>query len=92
MQKQRRRINVRNLAYVVVSLLVVIVAVGFYRSWFRVSTENADRGPSATITVDKDKIRADDQKAKDALEGFEQDAKNKIAEEVGVGKEPARQP
>ena len=55
----------RTLMFVVVLLLVGIVGVGFYRGWFQVSTNNTDQKPSATVTVDKDKIHADEQKAKE---------------------------
>ena len=75
-----------------VLLLIAAVAVGLYRSWFRVSTENADHQPSATITMDKDKIRSDDQKAKDALEGFEQKAKQEFGEPATKTEEPASRP
>ena len=69
------------LVIVVVLLLVGIVGFGFYRGWFQVSTDTANQRPSATITVDKDKIRADEQAAKEKMGG-------------GAGKvqEPERRP
>ena len=78
----------RTLMFVVVLLLVGIVGVGFYRNWFQVSTDNTDQRPSATVTVDKDKIHADEQKAKDKMEGFGQEAKEKIGDRAGKAKEP----
>jgi hypothetical protein len=65
---------------VVVLLLVGIAVVGFCRGWFQVSTDTANQRSSATITVDKDRIRADEQKAKDEMQGLRQAAKEKIGE------------
>ena len=66
---------VRTLLFVVFLLLIGIAGLGFYRGWFRLSTNSADQKPSATFTVDKDKIHEDEQKAKDKLQGFGQAAK-----------------
>jgi hypothetical protein len=65
----------RTLFGVVVLLLVCIAGLGFYRGWFQLSTDTATQRPSATITVDKDKIHTDEQKAKDEMHGFGQAAK-----------------
>ena len=55
----------RTILVVVVLLAVGIAGYGFYRGWFQLSTNNTDQKPSATITVDKDKIHADEQKLKE---------------------------
>jgi predicted negative regulator of RcsB-dependent stress response len=78
--------------YAVVLVLVVIAGVGFYRGWFRLTMENTNQQPSATITVDKDKIREDEQKSKDKVQGFEQSAKKKIGDRAGKVEQPERQP
>jgi hypothetical protein len=65
----------KTLVVVVVLLVVGIAGFGFYRGWFRLSTDNADRQPSATFTMDKDKIHADEQIAKDKVQGIGQEAK-----------------
>ena len=80
------------LVFVVILLLVGIVGLGFYRGWFRLSMDNTDHQPSATVTVDKDKIHVDEQKAKDKVQGFEQEAKEKIGDRAGKVKEPERRP
>ena len=67
----------KNLLVVAVLLLVGIAVLGFYRGWIRVSTDNTDQKPSATITVDKDKIHADEEKAKEKVQGFGQEMKDK---------------
>ena len=65
----------RALGFVVLLFLVGVVGVGFYRGWFQLSANNTGDKPSATVTVDKVKIHADEQKAKDEMQGFRQAAK-----------------
>ena len=76
---------------VVVLLLVGIALVGFYRGWFQLSTDTTNQKPNATILMDKDKIHADEQKAKDKLQGLGQEGKEKIGDRTGKVKEPERQ-
>jgi predicted negative regulator of RcsB-dependent stress response len=56
-------------------LVVAIVCVGFYLGWFHITTHNTDQNSSATVTVDKDKIRADEGKVKEKAEEFGQKVK-----------------
>ena len=60
-------------------LLVCIAALGFYRGWFHFSTNGPDQQPSATITVDKDKIHADEEKVQGKMHDFGQ----KVEERTG---------
>lgn len=64
---------------VVVLLVVFIGILGFYRGWFGVSTDNSDQKPSATITVDQNKIQEDEDKAKDKVQEFGHKAKEATA-------------
>jgi Asp-tRNA(Asn)/Glu-tRNA(Gln) amidotransferase C subunit len=82
----------RFLIIVVVLVLVGIAGLGYYRGWFVVSTESAGPTPSATVTVDKAKFREDEQKARDDVQAFGQDAKKKIGDRDGNAKAPQRQP
>jgi predicted negative regulator of RcsB-dependent stress response len=82
----------RTLTFVVVLFLVGIVCVGFYRGWFQLSTDAANQRPSATITVDKDKIHEDEQKAKDEMQSFRQEAKETTGDRASKVKEPERRP
>ena len=70
----------RFLFLVAVVLLVGLAALGFYRGWFGLSTNNADHKPSATITVDKDKIHADEEMAKEKVQELGQKVKGKTGE------------
>jgi len=60
----------KTLLFVVVLLLIAVAVLGFYRGWFHLSTNSTDQQPSATVTVDKDKIREDEQRAKEAVQGI----------------------
>ena len=82
----------RTLVFVGVLFLVGIAGVGFYRGWFQLSTDTATRRPSATITVDKCKIRIDERKATDEMQGFGQAAKEKTGQWADKTKKPDSQP
>ena len=74
------------LLIVAVLLLVGIAGFGFYQGWFRVSTEGMNQQPSATFTVDKDKIHADKEAAMEEVQELGLAAKektnNNLTEEV----------
>ena len=70
----------KTLLVVVVLLLVGIAGLGFYRGWFRLSTNSTDQKPSATITVDKDKIHADEKMAKEKVQGLGQKAREETGD------------
>jgi hypothetical protein len=85
-----RKDNMRTLLVVFILLLVGIVGLAFYRGWFSLTTANADHKPSATITVDKDKIKEDERLAKDKVRNLNYGAKQ---ETVGpAGKTAETQP
>jgi hypothetical protein len=71
---------VRFLLAVVFLLLVGVAGLGFYRGWFHLSTNSTDQKPSATITVDKDKIHADEEKATEKVEGLGRNVKEKTGD------------
>jgi hypothetical protein len=70
----------RFLLVLIVLLLVGVAGLGFYRGWFRLSTNSTDQRPSATITVDKDKIHADEDKATEKVEGLGRNVKEKTGD------------
>jgi hypothetical protein len=55
--------------FLIVVLLIVagVVALGFYRGWFHLTSDRAGDKPNVTVTVDKDKIRQDKQQARDKV-------------------------
>lgn len=70
----------KTLLVAVVLLVVGIAGLGFYQGWFRLSTDGTDQKPSATITVDKDKIHADEEKAKEKMEGLGKKVKERTGD------------
>jgi hypothetical protein len=56
--------RMRGFLIVLVLLVVGIAGLGYYRGWFQVSTGSTDGKSNATITVDRDKIQADEEKLK----------------------------
>jgi hypothetical protein len=53
-----------------VFLLVVIVIVGACLGWFHFSSSNDTGRPNVTLSVDKDKIEADKNRAVDEVQGL----------------------
>ncbi len=70
----------RNLITVLVLLVAVGVGAGFYLGWFHISTGGSQDGTSRpSITVDHERIKADQDKAKGAVHDLEQKVKEKTA-------------
>ena len=82
----------RNLLTVIVLFLVGIAGLGYYRGWFGLSTTGTDQKPSTTFTMDEVKIHEDERKAKDKVQGFGQEAKEKFDGLTGKPTEPDRRP
>jgi hypothetical protein len=55
----------KQLLIVLAIVLVAIVGFGFYEGWFRYSTDSTKSDASGTITVDKDKLKEDEDKVRD---------------------------
>ena len=70
----------RSFLVVLVLLVVGAVGLGFYRGWFQVSTSSAPGKTNATITVDREKINADQEKFKKGL----QEAAHKVGERTSA--------
>jgi hypothetical protein len=79
----------RFLITVVLVLLVGVVAVGFYRGWFTLSSRSPEAGSNkvnVNLTMDGDKMQADAQTVKDQAA----ELTGKVTEEVkGPGDRPA---
>ena len=82
----------RNLIFLFVLLLVFIVGLGFYQGWFHLSTDSGDQKPSATITVDKEKILKDEQSVKKAVRDFGQEAKESTGQRTDEVEKSKHQP
>jgi hypothetical protein len=69
----------RNLVTAVVLLLVVVAVFGYFRGWYSFSAANTDHNPSATVTVDPGRIKDDENKAKEAVQGLGHKAKEAVS-------------
>ena len=58
-----------------VLIVAGVVGLGFYRGWIHLSSERAADKPRVTVTVDKEKMRDDKDKAVEAAHT----AKDKVA-------------
>ena len=61
----------------VVLFAVCIAGFGFYRGWFHLATEGSDHAADVTISVDRDKIRVDEEEAKKSVRELGHKAKEK---------------
>lgn len=74
-----------------VLLLIVVGGIGFYRGWFQVST-NDSRGSGTTnvgLTIDKDKMKADAESAKDRAKVVGNQAAGAVTPKATAAESPA---
>jgi hypothetical protein len=79
----------RRLLLVLVLLAAVVAGLGFCRGWFRLSTGEADGKTSATVTVDRQKIEQDTEKAEEKVQEVGRQLKEKVNAPAAAGKEAA---
>jgi len=62
-----------------VALLFIggLVGFGFYQGWFQLGTQSNGGKADITLTVDKDKMNSDEQKAKEQIDDVAHQAKDK---------------
>ena len=82
----------RNLMFLFVLILVVIVSLGFYQGWFHLSTDSGDQSPSATITVDNEKILQDEQSVKETIHNLGQETKESTGQTTDEVEKSKNQP
>lgn len=58
-------------------IVVVVIGLGFYFEWFKVSTRNQPNHSQIQITVDREKMRQDVNKLKEGAHELKEDARNK---------------
>jgi hypothetical protein len=75
--------------FVLVLLVVGVGALGYYQGWFNFSTAKTEKGVNVNVSVDKEKMGADKERAKEKLGQFTGQIKEK-AEGVGSGQAPAK--
>jgi predicted negative regulator of RcsB-dependent stress response len=63
---------------VLVLILAVVIGLGFYLGWFQLSTNKNEQQKNITISVDEQKMKADEEKAKEKAKELSDEAKKKI--------------
>jgi predicted negative regulator of RcsB-dependent stress response len=74
---------------VLVLIAAAVLGLGYYLGWFHFSSDRAD---NVTITLDRDKIRADEEKAKEEARKAGQKVKEETGALTGKAKEEAPKP
>jgi coenzyme F420-reducing hydrogenase beta subunit len=72
----------KRLFILLVLAAVAIGALGYKLGWYHVDSTNADGQSKVTVTVDKDKIHQDEQKAKDKVKDLDHQVKDKAADTI----------
>jgi len=76
-----------------VLLALVIIGLGWYLGWFHFSTTTGDdQKTHINITVDQDKIRGDEEKAKERLRDIGQKAKESAGDRSEKSKDAGPRP
>jgi hypothetical protein len=60
-------------------LAVLVICLGFYLGWFSLSTDQDSHQSKVTVTVDRDKIREDEERAKDKMQELRKKVTDKTA-------------
>jgi len=68
----------KRLAIVVVVVFVGLAALGFYQGWFQFATESTDHKTQLNLTIDKDKIHGDTEKARQESEDLGKELKDEV--------------
>jgi hypothetical protein len=57
----------QRLLFVLIIVIACLLGLGLYRGWFGITTDGSGSQHRITLTVDEDKIKADEKKARDQL-------------------------
>jgi hypothetical protein len=71
---------------VLLLLAAGVIGLGFYLGWFHFSKDSDGQKTNISITVDQDKIREDEKRAKEKVQGIGQQVK----ERTGAGAEKSK--
>jgi hypothetical protein len=72
----------------VLFLVACVVGIGFYRGWFYFASDSSDHETGVTVTVDRDKVRVDEQKVEKSVRDFEHKSTDKSAGESSSPERP----
>jgi hypothetical protein len=83
---------VSRLITALVVIVLAVAAVGYYLDWFHVSTSRTNDQTDINITVDKDKIKKDEQKARESIQDAGREVKEQTGKVIEKGKEEKPKP
>jgi hypothetical protein len=83
---------VKRLLVLVLIVVAFAAALGFYRGWFNLSTEGSNHEADMTISVDRDKIRADEEKVKKSVQEIGHKPTEKIGDSSASGERHHEEP
>jgi hypothetical protein len=73
---------------IIVILIAVVVAFGFYQGWFHFSSNNSGDSSAITLTVDRAKLNKDEKFAQDKAHAIGNEVKSKVAPASAPAKKP----
>jgi hypothetical protein len=73
----------KRLLCIVVLLIAAVVALGYYLDWFKISTGGTEDKTNISITIDKNKVQQDTEKAKEKTKEKAEELQNKVKEKTG---------
>jgi hypothetical protein len=76
---------VNRLLVLVLIIVACIAGLGLYRGWFHLTTDGSEHNADMTISVDRDKIRGDEEKVEKSARNLE----SKTTEKIGAKSAPA---
>jgi hypothetical protein len=82
----------RRLLIVLVLVVAGVAGLGFYQGWWRLSTGETDGNAKIPVSVDREKIEQDKEKAKEKVQEVEQKVKEKVNAANDGSKEGAARP
>jgi hypothetical protein len=71
--------SMKNLMIVLVLVVVGVVALGFYRGWFHLTSEGGNDKIHVDLTVDGDKIHMDKDQAQEKVRDLGNQVRGKVA-------------
>jgi cell division protein FtsX len=63
-------------------ILVCVICLGFYMEWFKVSTTSGEQKSNVEITIDKQKLKEDEEKAKQKSNEIKEEIKEKVRQKT----------
>jgi predicted negative regulator of RcsB-dependent stress response len=64
---------------VLVLLAAVVIGLGYYLGWFRITADRTDQNTNITIQVDQEQMEEDRKKVQEKLEEVGRKAKEKVS-------------